>query len=145
MSRTHGIFEGAVAGSAVVLVLGTAWAAPRGAEPFTLPWYTIDGGGAMYLTGGGFTLGSSIGQADAGPVMTGGEFQLVGGFWAATASRSAPSCPADLDGNGIVDGSDLGELLGNWGGSGVGDLTGDGVVDGADLGELLGSWGNCPG
>ena len=46
----------------------------------------------------------------------------------------------DLDGDGDVDGADLGLLLGNWGGAGVGDLNDDGVVDGADLGLLLGAW-----
>ncbi|HMN96702.1 MAG TPA: hypothetical protein PKC43_09680 [Phycisphaerales bacterium] len=54
------------------------------------------------------------------------------------------ACPGDLDGNGIVDGADLGILLGVFGESGpLGDLTCDGVVDGADLGILLGAWGPC--
>jgi hypothetical protein len=49
----------------------------------------------------------------------------------------------DLNGDGVVNGSDLGLLLGNWGCTGVGcigDLNDDGVVDGADLGMLLGGW-----
>jgi len=54
----------------------------------------------------------------------------------------APPCPADLDGNGLVDGADLGLLLGDWGGPG-GDLDGNGTTDGADLGLLLGAWGPC--
>jgi hypothetical protein len=54
------------------------------------------------------------------------------------------ACPADLDGDGTVTGADLGLLLGNWGGSGVGDLDGDGNVSGSDLGLLLGAWGACP-
>jgi choice-of-anchor B domain-containing protein len=49
--------------------------------------------------------------------------------------------PADLNGDGFVDGADLGLLLGEWGGPGAGDLNGDGTVDGADLGVLLGAWG----
>ncbi|MCA9284548.1 MAG: choice-of-anchor B family protein [Phycisphaerales bacterium] len=48
----------------------------------------------------------------------------------------------DLDGNGVVDGADLGALLGAWGGKGAADLNGDGTVDGADLGILLANWGN---
>ena len=53
-------------------------------------------------------------------------------------------CPADIDGNGIVTGADLGQLLGMWGQSGVsGDINGDGDVNGADLGLLLGAWGPC--
>lgn len=51
--------------------------------------------------------------------------------------------PGDLDSDGLVDGSDLGLLLGQWGACGSGctaDLNADGVVDGADLGALLGAW-----
>ena len=48
--------------------------------------------------------------------------------------------PADLNGDGVVDGADLGILLGAWGSAGPGDLDGNGVVDGADLGILLGAW-----
>lgn len=49
----------------------------------------------------------------------------------------------DLNGDGSVDGADLGLLLGNWGCTGLdcdGDLNGDNVVDGADLGLMLGDW-----
>lgn len=52
-------------------------------------------------------------------------------------------CPADLDGNGAIDAADLGILLGNWGGRGVGDIDASGSVDAADLGSLLGAWGPC--
>jgi hypothetical protein len=54
---------------------------------------------------------------------------------------------ADLNGNGSVDGADLGMLLFHWGpvvpGSADSDLNGDGVVTGADLGLLLAFWGSC--
>ena len=48
--------------------------------------------------------------------------------------------PADLNGDGVVNGADLAILLGQWGGSGSADLNGDGVVNGADLALLLGAW-----
>jgi hypothetical protein len=48
--------------------------------------------------------------------------------------------PTDLNGDGRVDGADLGILLGSWG-TAANDLNGDGQVDGADLGVLLGDWG----
>lgn len=58
---------------------------------------------------------------------------------------TAPTpCPGDIDGGGVVDGADLGVLLGSWGSGGPADLDGSGTVDGADLGLLLGSWGSCP-
>lgn len=53
-----------------------------------------------------------------------------------------PPILGDLNGDGHVDGNDLGTLLGQWGPC-VGcpaDFNGDGVVDGDDLGDLLGAW-----
>lgn len=67
-----------------VLTLGISVLAASGsarAQVFGLSWYTVDGGGHMFSNGGGFELGGTIGQADAGPPMTGGRFELSGGFW----------------------------------------------------------------
>ncbi len=50
-------------------------------------------------------------------------------------------CTPDLNGDGVVNGADLGLLLGNFGGVGLGDIDCDGDVDGADLGLLLSAWG----
>lgn len=58
--------------------------------------------------------------------------------------RGALDCDADFNGDGVVDGADLGALLGAWGTTGAQDLNKDGTVDGADLGALLGVWGPCP-
>ncbi len=53
-----------------------------------------------------------------------------------------PPRPADLNADGVVDGVDLGIMLGGWGaGSGPADLNADGAVNGVDLGMLLGDWG----
>lgn len=53
-------------------------------------------------------------------------------------------CIGDLNGDGIVDGADLADILGSWGQSDVpADLNGDGSVDGADLTIILGNWGPC--
>jgi glucose/arabinose dehydrogenase len=57
---------------------------------------------------------------------------------------SIPSaCRGDLNGDGTVDGIDLGVMLGRWGMGGVSDLNRDGSVDGVDLGLMLGNWGPC--
>ena len=59
--------------------------------------------------------------------------------------NACPPCPGDLDGNGVVDGADIGAMLAAWGSADLdADLNTDNVVDGADLGMLLGSWGGCP-
>lgn len=57
-----------------------------------------------------------------------------------------PSLPSigDIDGDGFINGADLGLLLAAWGDCGGGcclaDLNGDGDIDGADLGLLLAAW-----
>ncbi len=82
-----------------------------------------------------------------------GEVVLLGelGFCGGT-------CPADLNGNGVVNAADLAQLLGAWGNPGCdsdddgvsdivpccADLNGNGVVNAADLAQLLGAWGTCP-
>jgi hypothetical protein len=78
----------------------------------------------------------------------------VGGFDAAStgpfnvliAPPTAPACPADLNNDNVVNGADLGLLLGSWGvcPGCPADLNNDGIVNGADLGLMLGSWGPCP-
>jgi subtilisin-like proprotein convertase family protein len=58
----------------------------------------------------------------------------------------AIECPADLNGDGSVDGADLAAILGSWGAtceSCPEDLASDGHIDGGDLAVLLGSWGRC--
>jgi hypothetical protein len=61
---------------------------------------------------------------------------------AVRAAQPVP-CPADLTGDRLVNGSDLGILLASWG-TNQNDINGDGFVDGSDLGMLLSAWGACP-
>jgi len=51
-------------------------------------------------------------------------------------------CPADLSGDGVVNGEDLAALLGAWGTPNA-DVNEDGATDGSDLAILLGGWGDC--
>ncbi len=108
------------------------------AAEFDMRWFTIDGGGGS-STSGQFELTGTIGQPDAGPAMSAGSFELVGGFWHSPAARS---CPADLDGDGVVAIGDLLIVLAAWDGP-DGDITGDGSTDVADLLALLAAWGSC--
>ncbi len=68
----------------------------------------------------------------------------------ALSITEAVSCPGDLNGDGVVDLSDLSTLLSNFGTpSGatpeMGDIDGDGDVDLSDLSRLLSDFGsNCP-
>lgn len=64
---------------------------------FDISWYTIDGGGG-FSSAGNFELQGTIGQHDAGPVMTGGNFSLTGGFWAGTGDSGILLGDVNLDG-----------------------------------------------
>jgi hypothetical protein len=63
----------------VVLYLLTATALAQELD-YTLDWWTVDGGGHTFSEGGGYALGGTIGQPDAG-VMAGDPYTLQGGFW----------------------------------------------------------------
>ncbi len=93
----------------------------------------------MFSTGGEFSLGATIGQHDAG-VMTGGEFELVGGFWAIGGAGGGPPCdPCDANCDGSVDLLDVEPfILLLLGGpepcsACAGDPHGDGSVDLTDV------------
>ena len=47
---------------------------------YNISWYTIDGGGG-YSNGGPYDLQGTIGQPDAGPQLTGGPYEVSGGYW----------------------------------------------------------------
>lgn len=87
--------------SAVLVVASAA------ANDFSLGWWTIDGGGDMWTTGGEFELSGTIGQPDAGAVLIGGDFELTGGFWTDTPGSGVPG---DCDADGLVDFDDFAVL-----------------------------------
>lgn len=85
--------------------------------------------------GGSTPIASWSGGGDTGEYLI--AFSTCAGF-------VKPLCPGDLNGDGTVDGADLGLLLSDWDEySGVANINGIGPVDGADLGILLSNWGPC--
>jgi hypothetical protein len=150
------------ASAAIPAVLAMAFAATALADNFDLSWYTIDGGGGMFSTGGSFALGGTIGQPDAG-VMTGGSFELVGGFWALPAAGEpcAGQVRGDSNCDGGVDFDDIdcfvASLIGqdSWNACGhgegcdyacVNDINQDGSVDFDDIDKFVECLinGGCP-
>ena len=109
---------------------------------------------ALNLTNTGLPLTQEL--------IAGQAYKLVMGSYSATSgsisgslvidgpAQPPASCLGDLNLDGVVNGADLGLLLGAWGACPggtpgcLGDLNVDGVVNGADLGLLLGAWGPCP-
>jgi len=84
----------------------------------------LAGGQAVYIGLGG------NGPAAPGPFA----FEIV--------LEDVAPCPADRNGDGLVDAADLSSVLGQWGTPG-GDLNGDGTTNASDLAALLGAWGPC--
>ncbi|CUU36019.1 hypothetical protein DCOP10_116176 [Armatimonadetes bacterium DC] len=108
---------------------------------YDLSWWTIDGGGITFATGGSFNMGGTVGQPDASNALTGGGYSLTGGFW------FTPACVAtngDVDGNGCVDDADLLTVLFNFGATGANpaDVNCDAIVDDADLLIVLFNFGS---
>lgn len=68
--------------------------------------------------------------------------------WCSSATAADTTCLADLNGDQMVDGADLSQLLGFWGDCLLEDCPADiddnGLIDGQDLAVLLGAWGPAP-
>ena len=66
-----------------LLLSAVALASP--AQNYAISWWTVDGGGGTFSTGGSYSLGGTIGQTD-GRVLEGGDYRLAGGFWGGAAA-----------------------------------------------------------
>ena len=66
----------------VSLALSPGGLAAPDAGDYTIDWASVDGGGAAWVNGGGYTLGGSVGQPDAGN-HDGGGYTARGGFMVA--------------------------------------------------------------
>jgi hypothetical protein len=69
------------------LVVFLAMAASNG---FSIPWWTVDSGGGT-SQGGDYAVSGTIGQPDSSPLMSGGEFTIVGGFWSGAMTPPSPN------------------------------------------------------
>ena len=78
---------------AIALLVLTAHAPVTLAQsggPYDLTWTTIGAGGGT-LTGGGYSLVSTIGQPEPGPGASGAGYSLTGGVWGGAGAVSPPS------------------------------------------------------
>ncbi len=113
------------------------------AQPFSIDWHTIDGGGTGSSDDGqpgGFELAGTIGQHDAGS-MAGSEFEVSGGFWQSSESVAPGACCFDgVCEDGIAPGfcttfiCDVAAYLPETFQGCYGDANGDGVVTAGDRG-----------
>ncbi|UCG17345.1 MAG: hypothetical protein JSV19_04795 [Phycisphaerales bacterium] len=145
MKGIHRCTGGCRSGEILSILVGMALTLPvvtlgfeQTAGDFEIDWWTVDGGGVMSSTGSDFELSGTVGQPDANTaVLSGGDFELTGGFWFGLA-------PGDCDADGDVDLSDFADfegcLAGPGGGLGTGcvcfDLDDNGDVDLGDFAEF---------
>jgi len=66
--------------AACLLLLAASAVQAQSGAGYDLSWSTVDGGGGTFSTGGGYSLGGTAGQPDAG-ALSGGGYALAGGFW----------------------------------------------------------------
>jgi Metallo-peptidase family M12 len=94
--------------------------------------------------------GCALGTSQATfPVFAGGAYYIRvgggagGGTGTLTLSCAAQQpCPADLNADGVVDGTDLAGVLNAWGTPNA-DIDSDGNTGGSDLAIILNAWGAC--
>jgi hypothetical protein len=83
-----------IAHSTVVAVLLAPPVCAQVGGGYDISRNTVDGGGATFSTAGGYRVGGTIGQSDAGNLNAGGVV-VVGGFWPGVLhAPSPPSTPS---------------------------------------------------
>ncbi len=140
-------------GAAVLVVLMTA--SVTALSDYQIGWWTVDGGGQMWGTGGGYTVGGTAGQPDAGR-LSGGSYVIQGGFWAILAPTGPIICLGDANCDGTVDFFDIDPFVARLGCPGAGgcidacpwenaDTDQDGDVDFFDIDPFVALLGDaCP-
>ena len=120
------------------VVLFAACGVALAGNSFKIDWHSIDGGGVMQSTGGDFVLSGTLGQLDANApatALTGGEFRMIGGFWA--VSLEVCTCLADVNGDTKRDGADVQDFVTCFLATGTGcrcaDLDGNFLLDSGDV------------
>ena len=106
----------------------------------------FDTNAGVSTTGGGADALNNVEQVHINAPMTGTwTVRVVGtavntgtqGYGLAVTGEVTSIHPADLNGDGTVDGLDLGLMLSNWGNPGSTDLNNDGETDALDLVDFL--------
>jgi hypothetical protein len=76
----------------LTFIILTLLALATASAQYAIDWRTMDGGGGT-STGGVYSLSGTIGQPDAGPAMTNGQYAVTGGFWALPTAVQTTNAP----------------------------------------------------
>jgi len=97
-------------------------------QNYTVDWYKIAGGGGT-STNGSYQISGTIGQADASGPMSGGNYSVIGGYWALIQVVQTPGAPTlyishsgnvvtvywqNVSGWSLVQSGNLTTPLGSW-------------------------------
>jgi hypothetical protein len=85
-----------------LLISAFCFCAP--AQPYSIDWYKIAGGGGT-STNGQYSVSGTMGQPDASGAMTGGNYSLTGGFWSLISvvqTAGAPTLFISHSGNAVT-------------------------------------------
>ena len=66
------------------MMMGVLFASAAPQDGYSIDWWSIDGGGES-SHGNGYSLGSVIGEPDAG-LTSGDGYTLIGGIWSSTGA-----------------------------------------------------------
>ena len=93
MPRFHKIIPWIALLMGMIILVTTTFAQEGG---LSLSWFTIDAGGGTSMSSDSiYTLHDTIGQLDT-QLMTGGSFELSGGFWKPNSPGNRPSEAGDI-------------------------------------------------
>ena len=71
------------------LVLALAATTVAAAGSYEVNWWTVNGGGDT-SEGDTYAVSGTLGQPDAGPLLEGTQFTVVGGFWGGAGAGPTP-------------------------------------------------------
>ncbi len=75
-----------------ILFLGLLIPAISFAQPYSIDWYKVAGGGGT-STSAVYSVSGTIGQPDAGGPMSGGNYSVTSGFWSLINVVQTPGLP----------------------------------------------------
>jgi hypothetical protein len=79
----------------LTLLLSLLGVLASSAQPYSVNWSTIPGGGGTSTsTNGQYAVSGTIGQPDASGAMSGGNYSVTGGFWSLISVVQTPGAPA---------------------------------------------------
>ncbi len=99
----------------------------------------VNGGGGI-ASGGNFAVVCSVGEASAGPVMSGGQYSFTPGFINNGTVLPPAICQADFNRDGIVNADDLSDYVSGYFSAPPDpscDTNGDGTVTSDDLSDFV--------